>query len=746
VERGVLRLAEVPDLEFARHERTLDTVLTDPEASSSARGRGLRGAVALLALASAFYVLPGLVPGRVFLPMDLLSDLDAWKPDPAERRLVSNRLLSDVVLQFVPWNAAVRDRLARREAPWVNPLQGDGAPLFANPQVALLSPFTWLPLAFGDTGWVLAVFVKLLVAGLGARWAARELGASETAARFSGFVYLASAFSIVWAHYPLTNVTAVLPWLLASSLRLLRSQSARSTAAVVACAALATAGGHPETLFVGVLAIGAFLVWGVRGFEVASPRAPLRLLGAALAGFLMLAVQMVPFALLLGRSRVVHQRTLEGMGTVRLFAAAGLALPGLLGSPVGGEVDLTAAVAAGENFNVRSGAFVGALGTLCVLLVFRSLPRLSRCGLAVGAAALLISLNPPLLRDAVRLLPGVNLVAVPYWVVPFVLFTALASGAAVEAVANGPARRVAGGALLVAGALLAGASILVSMPAMRPALVRMARSGIERLRSEGKLPHGSSVYEERLQGYLERGRDTVLRRMALPGVFWALGGAALVSRSPRRKLLLMGAAAGELLSFGAFHLPSVARAEIPGEPPVVRALKQLDPGRKFLIAGTDAYPADLATLHGVRDIRSYDRLEGESFIERLEASEYDARNRSFPSALRPDSIARLARSGVRFFVARDPVPACPRVGGGPPPAAGLYELPAAVPMPLPANAAPPGLAAGSGLSALGALLAAGLVLSARHSPRYASRTRSFASSSRPVPERTTRPDSRTKPR
>jgi len=676
----------------------------------------LRGAVVLFGLAAAVYVAPGLLLGRVLLPLDLLSDVEAWKPDPAERRLVSNRLLSDVVLQFLPWDAAVRRRLGGREAPWVNPLQGQGAPLFANPQVALLTPFTWIHVLLGDPGWALAVFAKLLLAGLGARWAARELGASEGASRLSGFVYLASAFSIVWAHYPLTNVTAVLPWLLASSLRLLRSPSRRHTVEVVVCSALATAGGHPETLFVGVVAIGAFLVSSVRRPELGSPRAPWCLAAAGLAGFLLIAVQIVPFFVLLGRSHVVRARQGSEAGSVRLLAAAGLVLPGLLGSPLAAEVDLTAAVGRGENFNARNGAFVGALVLMCVVLAFGGLGRHARRGLVVGAIALLVSLNPPVLRDLARLVPGANLVASPYWAVPFVLFMALAAGPAVEAVADGPPRRLAGLALLSAGILLAGAGLVVSTPGFRPTLLKSARSGVDRLRAQGRLPHDASVYEARLSGYLERGRGTLLRRIALPGLFWALGGAALLVRRQGRRLALVAAAGGELLSFGVSYLPSVALAEVPGEPPVIHDVKRLDPDGRFLVAGTDAYPADLATLHGIRDIRSYDILEGEAFLQGLRAAQYDAESRRFPSALRPESVARLASSGVRTFISRDPVPGCALVGGASPPAVGLYELPGAVPVPLPANLAPPGLVTGTLVSVLGAALASGLVWSAGRGP------------------------------
>src|SRR6266702_3867534 len=81
----------------------------------------------LLILAAFLYTAPGLLPGRVMVPLDLPRDLGAWKSSPAERVRVSNSLLSDVVVQFVPWDVAARRLIARGEFPWRNVWAGDGA-------------------------------------------------------------------------------------------------------------------------------------------------------------------------------------------------------------------------------------------------------------------------------------------------------------------------------------------------------------------------------------------------------------------------------------------------------------------------------------------------------------------------------------------------------------------------------------------------------------------------------------------
>src|SRR5439155_8794153 len=194
------------------------------------------------------YTARGMWPGRRLVPLDIPRDYLAWKHDPAERVRVSNSLLSDVPLQLVPWDTEARRLLARGEMPWRNRYAGEGEHLFANPLAAQLSPFTWPRLLFGLQGWPWTVFLKLLVAMLSLYWFATTLGANEFAASMSAIVFALSGYSIVWALYPHTNTFVLLPALAASAMQ-------RRFVTTALIAALATAGGHPETLCVGVIAI-----------------------------------------------------------------------------------------------------------------------------------------------------------------------------------------------------------------------------------------------------------------------------------------------------------------------------------------------------------------------------------------------------------------------------------------------------------------------------------------------------------
>ncbi len=372
--------------------------------------------VLVFALAALGYTAIGFLPGRVLLPLDHLSDTGAWKPDPTVRLPVANRLLSDAVVQFHAWDEAMRRALGARELPWCNPYADEGAPLFANPQAALLSPLTWPRLVFGVRGWALAVFLKLLLVGLGVFWLTREMGGCGRAALVSGLVALASGFSIVWGLYPNTNVFALLPFLAAALLRLTRDVSPQNVFAAISFAALATAGGHPETLTFGVLGIGAFLVWELLASRSDKAKGfPLRAVGwcvaAAGAGFFLLAVQLVPFFLLLARSRILELRSQYGRGSFRGLAALGQILPGFLGSPLADEIDLTAAASGGENFNTRSAGFIGFVTLLLLLLAARRLASTFRRGLMIGAVALSFALRLPPLELVLRKIPLLSLAA-----------------------------------------------------------------------------------------------------------------------------------------------------------------------------------------------------------------------------------------------------------------------------------------------------------------------------------------------
>src|SRR5262249_12753781 len=203
---------------------------------------------------------------------------------------------------FHPWDTAARRLLARGELPFVNPFAGEGQALFANPQAALLCPFTWPRIVLGPRGWALTVFLKILLAGLGVCVLAREMGAGPSASVLSGLIAAGSGFSILWGLHPHTNVFSALPWLAAGLLRRVREPSRASTLGVVGASLAAVVGGHPETLAVAVVGIGAFVTWETLAARPRPPTPLRRLAGVAFAagsGFLLAGIALIPFFRLL---------------------------------------------------------------------------------------------------------------------------------------------------------------------------------------------------------------------------------------------------------------------------------------------------------------------------------------------------------------------------------------------------------------------------------------------------------------
>ncbi|MBV8516777.1 MAG: hypothetical protein JO197_05165 [Acidobacteria bacterium] len=662
--------------------------------------------VVLLFLAVALaYAGLGLLPGRTFAPLDLPLDAGAWKPDPTQRIRVSNTLLGDVVVQFVAWDREITHLLARGELPWTNRWAGDGGPLFANPQTALFSPFTWPRLLFGLKGWALTAILKLLAAALCAYWFARELDVPREQALVCGFVYATAGYTIVWLLYPITNVFALLAGLAAAALRLMKTPSIRNALLVLVFAALCTAGGHPESLFIGAIGIWIFLSWEAeRRREFGGLSAIIPSTVGAFLGFAILAVQLAPFLTILGDSYAGELRP-RLPHPFRIWGVVSQVLPGVLGTPLRGELDLTALPVA-ENFNLRAGGFIGAIVLLAIVLAWRQLAPALRRGLVIGSVALVLSWYPPGLWSVLRHVPVLRVLTLEYGVLLFVLFGAMAGGPAIAFAATRRRRKI-GAALAIVGLLAVITGVFPLLPGAHATLTRVARGGIEQLRARGHLQQAPAVYEARLAYYLDAAGLTTVRRLAIPGACWLVAGLALALPLRRRAALLTLAAAGELLSFGIGFNPAVRMDAIPPEPPVVTALKQLDPARQSLIAEHfEVFPANLATLYQVRDVISYDALTTKARVAQLLPAGYDPLLHTFNPMLAPDETRALASLGVRYVLSRVDVPNARRVAGPPAPAVGIYELENAPPVPLPANHHPTGLYAGIVISLIALFLSA----------------------------------------
>ncbi|HEY6214678.1 MAG TPA: hypothetical protein VIW45_20435, partial [Vicinamibacterales bacterium] len=557
-------------------------------------------AAAFFAAVALLFTADGFRPHHVMLPLDLPRDAGAWKIDPNQRVVVSNKLLSDAVLEFHAWDIEVRRDLARGEFPWRNRFAGNGAHLFANPESGLLFPLTWLRIAMRDRGWTIWIFIKLWLAGLGMWWLARAMtGCGFRAALLSGFVYATCGYMTAWLLSPHTTVFAMLPWLAAACLT-------DRIGAVVVTAALAAAAGHPETLFYGVTAIALYLGRRISRATIV----------AAFLGFAICAVQLVPFAYALAKSDLLAQRA-HRPTHLRLFAIPATILPGFLGTPLGSEIDLSGiAQPAAENFAERSGGYAGAVVLLMLIAAWRSLPRRA---IVIGIAALVISWIPP------GFFPGAS----ERLGLVFCFFAAACAGVAFENY------RRAGVIVAIVAGVAALVALFIATPFAQPLLTRAARSGIAMLQQRNYLRLPGAIYEARLTHYLAGFQAVAIRRLAIPLLCIA------VAAFTRRRAVVAAAIAVEMIAFAYGYTPIIDTKQIAPAAPAIADVLRLDPEHRFLIAAApEVYPPNLGTADGVRDIRSYDVLQSHGRIEMLKRLGYDPVDRSFPD-VPPPQLARL---------------------------------------------------------------------------------------------------------
>jgi len=441
----------------------------------------------------------------------------------------------------------------------------------------------------------------------------------------------------------------------------------------VVCAALATAGGHPETLFVSVIAIFAFVNW----------RAIPRVAVAQLAGFLLLGMQLVPFARLLLDSDARIARVESATLGFRWTVLVAQIVPGFLGSPLRDEIDLTALLPIPENFTTRNLSFIG------FIVLIALLARLRNRAAAIAIVGYLLALRLPFITPLMQKVPLLGWASIEYWVVPFVLFASLAAGPALLELSG----RRKGIALAIAGTLLMLGGLLIALPAARPLLTSTARIGVARLQARGYLHQPAAVYEQRLATYVAAAGTTALKRAAIPGACWLIAGIALATR---RRRLLVAAALAELVLFGIGFNPAVDRRDIPGPPRI--------PTNGVIASNLEVFPANLGTTYRVRDVMSYDVLTSAARIREFLPAGYDRATHSFPPEPTGPQLAALARLGVRYYIARG----------------GVRELANPAPPPLARNDPPEWLAAGIACTIAGLLTAALAAASAGRGSRRGS--------------------------
>lgn len=250
------------------------------------------GVASLVGLVVA-YLSPALVDGGSFGSFDLVIPLTSLGAGiyPA---VPHNNLNSDVVSQMAAWNAFDWRAVHHLQFPLWNDLTLLGVPHFLNFESAVMSlPDLVSYLAPLRFAFLVAVAMKLLIAGTGTYVFCRIIGLRPIASSFGGGTYLLSGAFANWTTWPLSDVLSWIGWIAALVVLSYRHPGRiRYVVGLAASVAWCIYGGFPEAnafvivslsvIFAVAVAIGALRRGGVDLWGVARVVAGL-LAGAAIA-------------------------------------------------------------------------------------------------------------------------------------------------------------------------------------------------------------------------------------------------------------------------------------------------------------------------------------------------------------------------------------------------------------------------------------------------------------------------------
>ncbi|HEY3174162.1 MAG TPA: YfhO family protein [Candidatus Polarisedimenticolia bacterium] len=370
----------------------------------------MRGAAALAVVAAVLLALIVALHGPVFTRGALVTPAGMhyaqwpWKAGAAEavRRgatLEENPTLSDLLFQVYPWQRFIVRSLQSGAVPLWNPYSYCGVPFVANAQSAIFYPLHW-------PAWILpsmraftfAILAKILLAGLFMAVFLRGLGCSTLPCIVGAVSFGLCGFMTSWLGYAHTNAAVALPLLMHAARRLALAPSTGAFLLLVSATGAQYLGGHPETSLHIVGAAAACFLWHLPSSS--RPRAATALFaGGSTLGFLLAAIQLLPFLQYLMESAALEQRrNLPGLDpSLPASALATFLVPDRFGRP--------------WDFSYRGPAewqamagYAGAGVLLLALLSLRwwkEVRFLALLALACGA----IVYGPPQIRSLIRAIP-----------------------------------------------------------------------------------------------------------------------------------------------------------------------------------------------------------------------------------------------------------------------------------------------------------------------------------------------------
>jgi len=352
---------------------------------------------------------------------------------------------------------------------WRLPLLNDrifaGVPHLGNPQAGALSPLRWLSYAFQPTRAVnLLAAAHVLILGVGATFLGRRLSFSRLGATAVGLVSVACGATVTKSvQLEQIMVIAWLPWVLAyARMVVIHPERWRYVGLLSTAVTMAILSGHPQMTYELAFTAAVFVVALV--WHDANRWRALRSIGVAVAtSALTCALTLLAAVAATRDSHFSGGRDIDALGNGSLVLQVRNAMQVFLGSVTYDRSDVFAG-------SFESIAYLGVVASLLALTgvlvtVRRASSRAWSLPLVVVAAfGLVWSLGPrtPVFRAAFDYLPGFDQGRVSTrWLVVVSLIVAVFVGAGIDALREGPSRRVLLG---VAGAVCASSTAMVVLP------------------------------------------------------------------------------------------------------------------------------------------------------------------------------------------------------------------------------------------------------------------------------------------
>lgn len=291
---------------------------------------------------------------KIIFPSDILNYFPSFTE--GEWQATHNSLLADPVLQFEPWRHFAKENILRGVVPLWNPLNGGGSPFLANPQVAILSPFTiayyLLPISVSLNFLTIS---KLVLFFIFSYVYLRKLKVSKLPAVLGSLVVSTSGFFITWILWPHTNVYVFLPLLL----YLIEKYKFESRLSLwfPLVYVFSILGGHPETLFHISVLIVIYAIYRL-GFT----KKLVFFSSYILLSILISSALLLPFLEYLFQSYALQKRTTEALEfylpTLSIFSNF---VPFLLGAP---HTAFYKSFSSYTNFQETIGGYAGLIGLI----------------------------------------------------------------------------------------------------------------------------------------------------------------------------------------------------------------------------------------------------------------------------------------------------------------------------------------------------------------------------------------------